>query len=35
MLKFGENVIEKCKCHSSKSPIDINNFDIDNILVSH
>ena len=33
MLRFSKIHVEKRKFHSSKTPIDINGVDIDNILV--
>ena len=33
MLRFSEIYNEKRKCHPSKTPIDINGVDIDNILI--
>ena len=34
MLKFGENYVGKCKFHDSKEPIDINDANFEQILIS-
>ena len=35
MIQFGKNYIGKCKIHSIKESIDINDFSIDTILESN
>ena len=34
MLKFGENYVGKCKFHDSKEPIDVNDANFEQILIS-